>query len=102
MNTIDIHKKGSVVEAVIRRNFNYRIRKMIEGRVGRDTKKLKLDLGRTKIIDSEAVIFLYKWLRDGKSLELVEPPDILFEILDLLEIRKEWDTLYESKNNRNR
>ena len=98
MSTIEIHKKGSAVVATLRRNFNYRVRKIIEGRISRDTKKLILDLSRTRILDSEAVIFMFGWLKKGNRLELVGPPDILFEILDLLEIRKEWDTMYNEQN----
>jgi ABC-type transporter Mla MlaB component len=64
---------------------------MIESRITTEVDTLHIDLKSCSYIDSEGVIFLHQWLGNGNSLQLVKPPDILFEILDILEIKSAWN-----------
>jgi|AntRauTorcE11897_2_1112592.scaffolds.fasta_scaffold06657_3 ABC-type transporter Mla MlaB component len=97
MNTIDIHKKQSELEARIAGNFNLRVKNSIEDRLSPEISTLKIDLSACRLVDSEAVIFMFKWQHSGKVLTLKAPPDILFEILDVLEIRDKWNQ-YNTKS----
>lgn len=91
MSAATIHKKDTYVRVVASRSFNLHLRNRIEGRIDGKVNRLEVDLGRCRFVDTEAVIFLFRWIRDGGELELVDPPPILYEILDLLELREAWD-----------
>jgi len=56
------------------------------GRLARDARAVYLDLSDARIVDSEGVVLLYDLLRAGKELHLKEPPSILREILQALEL----------------
>lgn len=90
-NIIDIHKKGPTLEVQLCCAFNLWIRNILESRLHSGITKLRLDMSRSNRIDSEGVIFLHRWQRSGKELELINPPPVLFEILDILELTDMWD-----------
>ena len=46
--------------------------------------KVTIDLTRSRIVDSEGVILLYKIVSRGKELRLKNPPEILAEIIPAL------------------
>lgn len=93
MSIINISRKESQLELKIDHNFNLRAKNMINTRLAPEISALSIDLSNCRIVDSEAVIFMYKWLQAGNELHLNSPPKILFEILDVLEIRDEWNQL---------
>ena len=94
MNTVNTHREGDVLQVQISGGFNLHVRNMIENYVTKEIKKLEIDLSACELIDSEGVIFMYEYQRKGGELELNSPPHILFEILDILEIREQWDEYY--------
>lgn len=98
MNMFETHREGSILEVKIPRNFNLWVKNMIENRLGKEVTQLIVDLTRCKIVDSEAVIFMYEWQNNGHTLILVNPPEIFFEIVDILELENEWQ-LNVSKTN---
>lgn len=51
-------------------------------------KHLKINLSQTKFVDSEAIRFLYSLLKKGIDIELTQPPDILQEVLEVLELKE--------------
>ncbi len=63
---------------------------MITNHINDDIRTLRIDLSGCKYIDTEGVICMYKWQKDGKSLQLINPPDIFFEILEILELNNSW------------
>lgn len=97
MSTIKTHKKNGLLEVTITGHFNLWTKKLIESRIANDISQLSIDLSNCKFIDSEGVIFMYRWQSSGKELELVNPPDILFEIIDLLELNEHWGPNYIKK-----
>lgn len=97
MNIIETHKSETKLEAKVIGSFNLAAKNRLESRLSSKITDLKLDLSECKFIDTEGVIFMYNWQQSGKELKLKHPPDILFEILDLLELTGNWDLNYIEK-----
>lgn len=95
MNTVEIYKTGNILEVVLGRNFNLRVKNMIENRLGPDIDTLIFEMKHCLLIDSEGVIFMYKWHNSGGKLKLNNPPDILFEIVSILELDTDWISNYK-------
>lgn len=100
MSIIQTHKSENTLQVKVLNNFNLQTKNKIASRLTKEINKLEIDLSNCRIIDSEAVIFMYKWESDGKKLSLLNPPEILFEIIEILELQKEWepDTIITNKN----
>jgi len=94
MNTVNTHREGEVLQVQISGGFNLHLRNMIENHITKGINKLEIDLSACELIDSEGVIFMYEYQRKGGELVLNNPPQILFEILDILELREQWDHYY--------
>lgn len=47
---------------------------------------LVLDLRRSKIVDSEAIIYLFTLSNSGVDITLLQPPPVYFEALRILEL----------------
>ncbi|WP_440999941.1 STAS domain-containing protein [Fodinibius sp. SL11] len=90
MSIPSIHKNGSVLTVTIQSGFNLWVKNMIANHINDDIRTLRIDLTGCNYIDTEGVIYLYKWQKDGKSIELIDPPDIFFEILEILELDNRW------------
>lgn len=91
MNTISTQKKGKKLEIIVQGDFNLRTKKKILSRLSPAIDKLVINLISCERIDSEGVIFLHRWLQKGNELQLIEPPAIFFEILEILNIDSSWD-----------
>ncbi len=91
MNTIDLHKQGAKLNVTVHGTFNLHTRQMIESRTTPEIDILNVNLADCTLIDSEGIIFLHQWMAAGKTLRLVKPPEIMFEILDILEIKDAWN-----------
>lgn len=98
-NIIETHKTGDLLEAKLYSPFNIQLKNVLESRFSSETEQLHIDLSECKWIDSEGVIFLYKWQYSGKKLKIINPPPVFFEILDILELREDWE-LNTVKNHR--
>jgi ABC-type transporter Mla MlaB component len=94
---IDTHRSGNLLEVEVHGSFNLTAKNMLEGRLRAEVTDLNIDLTECKFIDSEGIIFMYRWQNSGKGLELINPPEILFEIVELLELREHWDLNYITK-----
>jgi anti-anti-sigma regulatory factor len=90
MSIPSIHRDGATLNIKIQGGFNLWIKNMILNHINNDTKVLKIDLSECKFIDSEGVIFLHQCQQDGKELQLINPPDVFFEILEILELDNSW------------
>lgn len=94
MSIIESRKSDDTLKVTLLNNFDILTRNKIESRATKEIQKLEIDFSNCKILDSEAVIFMYHWHKSGKKLELINPPDILFEILDILELTDIWQLNY--------
>lgn len=100
MSIIQTHKSENTLQVKVLNNFNLQTKNKIESRLTREIDKLEIDLSGSKLLDSEAVIFMYKWDKSDKELKLINPPEILFEILEILELENVWkpDIVSTNKN----
>ena len=98
MNILEAHKKGDTLEVQVNAPFNLQVRDMIESRLGDEVESLNIDLSNCQFLDSEAVIFMFQWQRAGKKLQLANPPALLFEILEILELSEHWQPDYIETN----
>lgn len=94
MSIIESHKTKDTLKVKVLNNFNLLTRNKIESRLTKEIEKLEIDLSNCRLLDSEAVIFMYQWDKSGKELNLINPPEILFEILEILELREIWQLNY--------
>lgn len=99
MSTIEARKSNGTLKIKVLNNFNLLTRNKIESRLTKEIKVLEIDFSSCKLLDSEAVIFMYRWEKSGNELKLINPPSIFFEILEILELKEIWQPNYsESKN----
>ena len=90
MSIPNIHKDGSTLNIKMQGGFNLWIKNMILNHINKNTNLLKIDLTECKIIDSEGIIFLHQWQQEGKELQLINPPEVFFELLEILELDNSW------------
>jgi len=94
MSIIESRKSKDTLKVKVLNNFNLLTRNKIESRLTREIGKLEIDLSHCKLLDSEAIIFMYQWDKSGNELNLINPPEILFEIIEILELRDIWQLNY--------
>ena len=99
MSIIESSKSNGTLKVKILNNFNLLTKNKIESRLTREIGELDIDLSNCKLLDSEAVIFMYHWNKSGKELHLINPPEILFEILKILELNDHWHLNYTKTKN---
>jgi len=56
-----------------------------------DRPELFVDMSECRFADSNAIIFLEKLLNSHKKVQIINPPDIFFEVVSILGIHKKWD-----------
>lgn len=57
-------------------------------RLAAEAEEVHLDLSDARFVDSEGVILLWRLLREGKKVLLWEPPRILSEMIDILDLKE--------------
>lgn len=90
MSIPSIHRDGSTLNIKIQSAFNLWIKNIILNHINENTQILKIDLSACKFIDSEGIIFLHQWQQNGKKLQLINPPEIFFEMVEILELGDSW------------
>lgn len=87
-------KKENQLIIKFNEDFNYPAVKKIEGLLNLENiDKVVIDLTYSKLVDSEAVKFMYTLLKDGIDITLINPPEILDKILDILELKDEFKNI---------
>ena len=87
-------KKGNQLIIRLEEDFNYPVVKRMENLVNLENiDSLVIDLTGSKLVDSEAVKFMYTLLKEGIDITLVNPPEILDKILDILELKEEFKNI---------
>jgi hypothetical protein len=80
---MDVIQTGERLVVVMRRDFNLLTARKI-ARLADEAQEIHLDLTRSRLVNSEALIVLYKLIRAGKRVTLKNPPPILDEIIHIL------------------
>jgi anti-anti-sigma regulatory factor len=87
---MEIKNKGDTLEVKLNGAFNLSTVNRLKSRITSDVSKLEMNLANCFLLDSEAVIFMYKWQDSGKDLTIIDPPPIFHEVLEILEIDEHW------------
>lgn len=90
MSIPNIHKDGDTLNVSIDSGFNVWVKDMITNHITDNTRKLVINLTECPFIDSEGVIFMYKCQKENILLQLINPPETFFEILEILELENHW------------
>jgi|SRR6056297_1159192 len=99
MNIIETNRQHAFLEVEVLDAFNLATKNVLESRLSDEIMDLKINLSKCRLVDSEAVIFMYRWQQSGKGLEIINPPEILFEICDILELKDHWElNVTQTKN----
>ncbi len=56
-----------------------------------DMPEICLDLSRIRFVDSEGIILLCKWNKEGRKIWLIDPPAILKELVAVLQLEEILD-----------
>jgi len=80
---VEYEKAEDRLKVALQRDFNLFTAERIEA-LAEDCTHVRIDMGASKIVDSEAVRALYRLVGAGKAVHLVDPPPIFFEVLQVL------------------
>jgi hypothetical protein len=78
---MDFEKSGRRLNVKLRRDFNLLTARKI-ARLAEDADELSIDLARSRIVNSEALILLYTLVRAGKHVTLKNPRSSLRVVLE--------------------
>ena len=98
MNTINARQTENVLEVTVNGGFNVHARTQLQEKITEEIHSLIIDFTNCNLIDSKGVVFLYRWQQNGKKLECINPPNILFEITDILELGEHWNITIRESN----
>ena len=77
-------------------DFNWLAVQQIEP-LADDATHIRIDLSGARLLDTEALILIDRLQRSGKTVRLIDPPDLLYDLIDLLDLAPtlDADTLVE-------
>ena len=80
---MDFTQTGTRLAVRLKRDFNLLTARKI-ARLAEGAEEIHIDLTHSRLVDSEALILLYRLIQDGKQVRLKNPPAILDEIIQIL------------------
>lgn len=83
-------RTGDVLTFRLKRDFNLLTARFLQ-RMSSGTSHVRVDLSRARLVDTEAVIALYRLQRDGIGVTLINPPALFREILGVLDLESYFD-----------
>ena len=98
MSIPKIHREDDTLTVCINGGFNLWVKNMITNHIGEEIQNLDIDLTNCKYIDTEGIIFLYEWQQNDQKLQLKNPPEVFFGMLDILELSDSWQPNIINKN----
>ena len=78
---MDFEKAGARLTVRLRRDFNLLTARKV-GKLAADAAEIHIDLSRSRIVDSEALILLVRLVRAGKTVTLKNPRAALKTVLE--------------------
>jgi ABC-type transporter Mla MlaB component len=90
-----VERNDNTLNVTLKRDFNLYVRQQLDQMVREDDRHLILNLSACKLIDSEGVIFLHRWMAAGKTVQIIDPPPLLRRIVTELKIDQSlnWPTI---------
>lgn len=90
MNTMNYKKNDNRLMLQLPGDFNLNAVREIQNLLS-NGEELYIDLAKARFVNSEAVIFLHRLIKNGRTIRLKNPPKIFFEVLQILGLHEEWD-----------
>lgn len=75
------------IHFTIRGDWNILTSRQLE-LAAKDYNFLRFELKYCRLMDSEAIICICKWLKNGKSIEIKNPPEIFGELIKILSLEE--------------
>jgi len=82
---MDLEHSDDTLTVRIRRDFNLMAVRHLKYHLD-DATRVRIDLRRARLVDTEAVMALVRLMRAGVTVRLLDPPAIFYEVLDVLEL----------------
>ncbi len=95
---MDPERHGDTLTVRPRRDFNLMAVRHLKYHL-EDATRVRIDLGRARLVDTEAVMALVRMQKQGLEVALLNPPPIFHEVLEVLELESAFDveTLVEQE-----
>jgi ABC-type transporter Mla MlaB component len=87
---MDLERHGDTLTVRTRRDFNLMAVRHLKYHL-EDATRVRVDLSRARLVDTEAVMALFRLQREGPDITLLEPPAIFYEVLEVLELESAFD-----------
>ena len=84
---IDIRENNGICSITINEDWNWVVSKKLE-QIDPQFNQMCISLSHCRLMDSESLILLFKWISEGKQIELIDTPDIFFEMIDILDLNE--------------
>jgi ABC-type transporter Mla MlaB component len=87
---MDLERHGDTLTVRTRRDFNLMAVRHLKYHL-EDATRVRVDLSRARLVDTEAVMALFRLQQEGMEVTLLEPPAIFYEVLEVLELESTFD-----------
>ena len=87
---MDLERHGNTLTVRTRRDFNLMAVRHLKYHL-EDATRVRIDLSRARLVDTEAVMALFRLQKEGLDITLLEPPAIFYEVLEVLELESAFD-----------
>jgi len=87
---MDYERHGSTLTVRMRRDFNLMAVRHLKHHLD-DATRVRIDLSGTRLVDTEAVMALYRLGREGLTIRLLDPPEIFYEVVTVLELESAFN-----------
>ncbi len=87
---MDPERHGDTLTVRPRRDFNLMAVRHLEYHLG-DTTRVRIDLARARLVDTEAIMALSRLQKQGLEVALLNPPPVFYEVLEVLELKSAFD-----------
>jgi len=87
---MDLERPGDTLTVRVRRDFNLMAVRHLKYHL-EDAPRVRIDLSRARLVDTEAVMALFRLQQKGVAIRLLDPPAIFYEVLEVLELEEAFD-----------
>jgi ABC-type transporter Mla MlaB component len=87
---MDLERHGDTLTIRVRRDFNLMAVRHLKYHLN-DASRVRVDLRRARLVDTEAVMALFRLMQSGITVRLLDPPAIFYEVLEVLELEEAFD-----------
>jgi ABC-type transporter Mla MlaB component len=84
---MDLERHGDTLTIRVRRDFNLMAVRHLKYHL-EDATRIRIDLRRARLVDTEAVMALFRLQQEGLTIRLLDPPEIFYEVLAVLELEE--------------